>query len=81
VVESEIRETLTSVAPVSDPAKLNVEPARIRIHQLQERMSIREVNQRMPSTIPIEDLARLNQTSPDSVLPAGTLIKRVSIDP
>jgi predicted Zn-dependent protease len=72
------QQTLRSFAPVTDPQVLGVQPARVRIVRTPESMTLAQFNQRYPSTIPIAELAILNQVDgPDSLIPGGTPLKRV----
>jgi hypothetical protein len=36
-----------------------------------------EFNQRYPSAVPVEEVARLNRHAVDDMMPAGTRVKRV----
>jgi predicted Zn-dependent protease len=67
-----------SFAPLNDPAILNVRPNRIDVVQLQSAMSLADFNRRNPSQINLNELALINQVADaNTVLPAGTSIKRV----
>jgi predicted Zn-dependent protease len=72
------RQSLGSFGPVTDPALLSVEPARIEVVRADRAMTLAEFNQRYPSTIPLEELAIINQVTTNSTIPAGTLVKRVA---
>jgi predicted Zn-dependent protease len=68
-----------SFANVTDPQVLGVQPARVRIVRLPQAMTLAEFDRRYPSTIPITELALINQvTGPESMLGANTLVKRVA---
>ena len=57
---------------------LNVRPNRIAVVRIPSAMTLAQFQSRYPSTIPIDQLAILNQVEgPASTLPAGTLVKRV----
>ena len=72
------RSLIGSFAQVSDPAVLNVRPNRIAVVRISSAMTLAQFQSRYPSTIPIDQLAILNQVEgPASTLPAGTLVKRV----
>jgi predicted Zn-dependent protease len=76
--ERTFQQSIRSFAPLTDPAVLNVQPNRISIVRAPATMSIAEFNQRFPSVIPIAELAIINQVdSPQSIVPGGTLLKRV----
>jgi predicted Zn-dependent protease len=76
--QSIFQQSLGSFRPLTDPAVLGLQPDRIRIVRLAESMTLAEFNRRFPSAIPIAELAVINRVeSPDSVLSAGMLVKRV----
>ena len=67
-----------SFASLNDPSILNVRPNRIDVVQLQSAMSLADFNRRNPSQINLNELALINQVADaNTVLPAGTSIKRV----
>jgi predicted Zn-dependent protease len=71
--------SLGSFAPLTDPRVLAVQPARVRLVQIPERMTLAEFARRYPSEIPVEELALINQVAaPEAELPAGSLVKRVA---
>ena len=58
---------------------LNVQPNKVSVVQLPQAMTLTEFAQRYPSTIPIAELAIINQVeSPSTSIPAGTLLKQVA---
>jgi predicted Zn-dependent protease len=64
---------------VTDPAVLNVQPNRLDIVEVPQRMTLQQFAQRYPSTVPVAELARINQLdSPSAMLEPGTLVKRVA---
>jgi predicted Zn-dependent protease len=71
------RSTIGSFQRVTDPALMSVRPARLRIVQLQNTMTLTQFNQQNPSVIPIEQLALINAVAPNESMAAGTLVKRV----
>jgi len=72
------RQVVGSFAPVNDPQVLNARPNRLSIVRVPQAMTLAEFNRRYPSSIPIEELAIVNQVSgAGATLPAGTLAKRV----
>lgn len=72
------QQVVGSFAPVSDPAVLNVRPNRVSIVRLPQAMTLAEFNRRYPSTIPIEELAIINEVEgAGTTLPAGRLVKRI----
>ncbi len=77
--EAAFRQSLGSFAPVSDSRVLNVQPNKINIVTLQQSTSLAAFNQRTPSTIPLAELAIVNQVEdPNKALPAGTPVKQVT---
>ncbi|WP_164015538.1 M48 family metalloprotease [Pyxidicoccus trucidator] len=72
------RATFTSFGELTDPAALNMQPARIELVKLDAPMTVREFHQRYPSTIPLEEVALINGVQPGDSLPAGHTVKRVT---
>jgi predicted Zn-dependent protease len=79
---AEVREALSSFDKLTDPQALAVQPMRLHIERvgqrIQTRMSLREFQQRKPSSISLEELSLINQIEPDAVLQPGQLIKRIT---
>jgi predicted Zn-dependent protease len=70
---------IDSLAPVHDSSVLNVQPQRVDIVRLDQRMTVAEFARRHDSAIPASELALINQAaSPDAILPAGVLVKRIT---
>lgn len=75
---SVIERTLGSFTSVSDPAILNVQPRRIDIVRLPRAMTLSEFASRYASSVPVEELALINQAANASTqFAAGSLMKRV----
>ena len=73
------RQSLGSFGPVTDSRVLGVQPNKITVVTLPQSMSLAEFAQRYPSTVPVAELAIVNQIEdPNKPLPAGTLVKQVS---
>jgi predicted Zn-dependent protease len=73
------RQSLGSFAPVTDQRVLNVQPNKVTVVTLPQQMSLAEFAQRYPSTIPVAELAIVNQVEdPNKPLPAGTVLKQVT---
>jgi predicted Zn-dependent protease len=73
------RQSLGSFGPVNDSRVLNVQPNRINVIALSQPMTLAEFAQRYPSTIPLAELAIVNQVeNPNATLPAGTRVKQVT---
>jgi predicted Zn-dependent protease len=67
-----------SFAPLTDPAALGVQPAKIEIVRVPLSMTLEEFNQRHPSNLRIEELALINGLeSKESRLERGKQYKRV----
>jgi predicted Zn-dependent protease len=76
--ERTLQQSLGSFAQLTDPAVLGVQPNRLRIVQVPERMTVAQFHQRFPSVIPVAEVALINQLDgPDAVMPAGMRAKRV----
>jgi predicted Zn-dependent protease len=72
------RRAIGSFRELSDPAALNVQPARVELVKLDQAMTLAEFNQRYPSTIKAEEVALINGVEgPGATLRAGQLYKRV----
>lgn len=69
---------VTSFRPETDPAMLNVEPKRISIVRTDRDLTLQGFNSRYPSTVQLSTIATLNRLRPGDVIPAGTLVKRVT---
>lgn len=69
---------IESFAPLNDPAILSVQPAEIGIARLPRPMTLVEFARWSESTIPLEELALINQVqNPEATIEAGTLLKQV----
>ena len=72
-------DTRGSQGPLTDQRILSVQPNKVSIVTLQQPMTLTEFAQRYPSSIPIAELAIINQVeSPTTPIPAGTLLKQVA---
>jgi hypothetical protein len=61
-----------------DQSKLNVSPARLELVRLDRQMTLEQFNSRYPSTIPLVELAIINEVEdPATPLQAGRTLKRV----
>jgi predicted Zn-dependent protease len=70
--------TIKSFSELRDRSKLNVEPARVELVKLNRDMTLEQFNAQYPSTIPLEQLAIINEVEDSSsVLQSGRLVKRV----
>jgi predicted Zn-dependent protease len=68
---------MASLAPVSDPQVLNVQPARLALVKVDQPMTLQQFNERYPSSVPLEKVALINALKPGDSIPAGTTLKRV----
>jgi len=72
------RQTVGSFGALRNQAALNVQPARVQLVKLQREMTLEQFNQQYPSTIPIAELAIINELdSPSTPIPQGRTVKRV----
>ena len=72
-----IEASLQTFAREVDPRVLNVQPARIRIVQVESPRTLGEVHRRHGSSLSLEKTALLNDLQPDSRLAKGDLVKLV----
>jgi predicted Zn-dependent protease len=79
--EPTFRSTIGSFAPLTDKAALARKPDRLEIMRLPREMTVAEFYRTYPSSVPVEEVALLNQRDgPDAVLPANFRAKRVVDD-
>jgi predicted Zn-dependent protease len=72
------RAAIGSFQQLRNQDALNVKPNRIEIVKLSREMTLEQFDRQYPSTIPIEELAIINQLEgPASPIPAGRMMKRV----
>jgi predicted Zn-dependent protease len=64
-------------APLTDPAALAVQPARVELVKVPRDMTIAEFNAQFPSTVPVDVLAIVNGVGEGDKLRAGQAAKRV----
>jgi len=77
--DAAIRQSLGSFAPVTDSRVLNVQPKKLNVVTLPQQMTLAEFAQRNPSTVPVAELAIVNQVEdPNKPLPVGTGVKQVT---
>jgi predicted Zn-dependent protease len=70
--------TIRSFGELRDQSKINVEPARLEAVRVPRQMTLQDFNAQYPSSIPIEQLAIINELEgPSAVIPAGKIVKRV----
>jgi predicted Zn-dependent protease len=72
------QQTINSFTQLRNQAALNVQPAKVELVKLTREMTLEQFNSQYPSTIPIEELAIINEIeSPTSAIPVGRTVKRV----
>ncbi len=72
------RQTINSFSQLKNQAALSVQPARVELVKLSKEMTLEQFNSQYPSTIPIAELAIINELeSPATAIPAGRTVKRV----
>jgi predicted Zn-dependent protease len=73
-----IRQSIGTFGALKNQAALSVQPAKVELVKLQREMTLEQFNQQYPSTIPIAELALINELqSPSTQIPAGRTLKRV----
>jgi predicted Zn-dependent protease len=66
-----------SFGPLTDPAALAVQPAKVNLVKVPRDMTLAEFNAQFPSTVPLEVLATVNGVDKDGRLQAGRTAKRI----
>jgi predicted Zn-dependent protease len=75
--EQAISQTLSSFAQLTDQSALSAQPMRISIISADRSMTLRQFNERYPSSVPLEELAMVNQAEPYTAYATGDLVKRI----
>lgn len=75
--DAALQQAIQSFGELTDPKKLDVQPARLELVRLDRELSLQEFQQRYPSTVPIEQVALINGIEKDGRLGANTVAKRV----
>ncbi len=73
----ELEASMRSFRPVTDQAVLNVQPAKVQLVTLPQRMTAQDFVQRYPSSISAEQVYIINGVEAATALAAGTVVKRV----
>ena len=77
--DNTFRQTVSSFSQLRNESALNVRPSRLEVVKVPREMTLQQFDQQYPSTIPVEELAIINQLEgPESVIPAGRMVKRVT---
>ena len=69
---------LGSFAPMNESRWINLQPKKIEIVEVPTEMTIERFFQRFPSTVTLATIVVINGMDPGEVIPAGTLVKRVT---
>lgn len=67
----------SSFRTLTDQSALNVQPKRIQLVRLSRAMTLEAFYQQYPSTVPIAEIALINDLQPGQNIAAGTTVKRV----
>ena len=70
--------TAASFAKLTDPKTIAVEPARVRLVTADREMTVKEFQQRYPSSIPLNKLAAMNGLDENGKILKGQVVKRVT---
>ena len=72
------RQTIGSFSQLRNQAALSAKPAKVELIKLPREMTLEQFNQQYPSSIPVEELAIINELeSPQASVPQGRVLKRV----
>jgi predicted Zn-dependent protease len=73
------RQTAGSFSELRDQAKLSVQAPKVELVKLTKEMTLAQFNAQYPSTIPIEELAIINEIEgAETPIPVGRTVKRVT---
>ena len=77
--DSAIKNAIGSFGQLRNQAALNVKPNKVELIKLTRAMTLNEFNQQYPSTIPITELAIINEMGHAAdQIPQGRTVKRVT---
>jgi predicted Zn-dependent protease len=65
-------------APLTDPAALAVQPAVLKVQSAPRAMTLAQLYQERPASVPVETIALINQLQPATALTAGQPVKWVT---
>jgi len=71
------QKSFASFGPLTDPAALAVQPARVELVKVPRTMTAAEFNAQFPSTVPVETVAIVNGLGDGEKLEAGRTAKRI----
>jgi predicted Zn-dependent protease len=72
-----VETSLASFARLTTPADLQVQPRRLVLTRVNQNTTLARFHQAHPSTVSLDEIARLNRLQPESRLVAGTLVKGI----
>jgi predicted Zn-dependent protease len=75
--DAAFRKTAASFGPLTDPAALAVQPAKVELVKVPRQMSVAEFHGQFPSTVPVEQVAIMNGLDPGGTFQAGQTAKRI----
>lgn len=75
--DAAFRGTINSFARLTDPAALAVTPNKVSVVTVPRAMTLTQFNTQYPSVVPLETIAIINGMEGGTMIPAGTLVKRV----
>lgn len=75
--DATLRGAISSFGPLTDPAALNVQPAKIEVFRVPNEMTLSQAYSQFPSTVPLKTFSVINGFAPEARIPAGTRLKRV----
>ncbi len=75
--EQTFLKTHATFARLTDPTALAMQPARIRVARVAQPMTLADFYRTKPSTVPLPEVALVNQSEPTTPLQAGQLLKSV----
>ncbi len=69
--DATFKSSMGSFATLSDPAALNVQPAKLKVAHIDSPMSVTDFNNKYPSSVKIEVVALINGVDKGGTIPAG----------
>jgi predicted Zn-dependent protease len=77
--DQQFQSAIRSFSELRDQSKINVQPAKVELVKLDRQMSLEQFNSQNPSSIPLAELAIINEVAdPATPLQAGRTVKRVT---
>ncbi|HEV8124956.1 MAG TPA: M48 family metalloprotease [Gemmatimonadales bacterium] len=75
--DGEFQRTTNSFRQLTDQAALNAQPKRVQLVRLPRAMTLEQFYQQYPSTVPVGEIALINNLNAGQTIAAGTTVKRV----